>query len=157
MNGKREMLRHTLATIAYRGGKTLNGAPDAFATFRAGDSTRTPGEILAHIGDLFDWALTTAKGAQQWKESAQLPWDQEIARFFAALGQLDAFLASDAPLACAEEQLLQGPIADALTHVGQLALVRPRAGAAKRGVNYFKADIAAGRVGRQQSPPRREF
>ena len=85
MDAKRELLRHTVATVAYRGGKTIRDAPPAFASFRAGDTTRTPSAILAHIGDLFDWALSIAKGAQAWNNSTPLPWDQEVERFFGSV------------------------------------------------------------------------
>ena len=96
----RELLRHTVATVAYRGGKAVRGAPAKFATFRVSKTSRTPVEILAHIGDLFDWALSMAKGAQTWRNSTPLPWNQEVARFFAALEAFDAYLASDEPLGC---------------------------------------------------------
>ena len=129
------------------GGKALRGAPDGFDTFRSGDSSRTPVEILAHVGDLFDWALSLARGAQEWRDSAPLAWPDEVARFFAALGGVDAYLESDAPLGPSAEQLLQGPVADALTHIGQLTMLRRLAGAPIRGENYYKADIVAGRWG----------
>ena len=157
MNSKRELLRHTLATVAYRGGKALRGAPESFATYQASPSSRTPAQILAHLGDLFDWALSIARGAQAWQDSQPLPWDQEVERFFSSLGQFDAYLASDAPLSQSPEQLFQGPVADALTHVGQLTMLRRMAGAPIRAENYFRAEIAAGRVGAEQAPPRREF
>jgi hypothetical protein len=157
MDAKRELLRHTVATVAYRGGKAVRGAPDAFASFKAADSARTPAQILAHIGDLYDWALSLAMGAQAWRDSTPLPWPQEIGRFHDALARFDACLASDAPLACTPEQLLQGPIADSLTHVGQLTMLRRLSGAAMRSENYYKADIVAGRVGPEQNVPRREF
>jgi hypothetical protein len=156
-SGKREILRHTLATLAYRGGKVLRGAPEGFATFRIGDSSRTPGEILAHIGDLFDWAHCLLRGEHVWHDSAPATWEQGTSRFFEGLARLDAWLASDAPLGFSPEQLFQGPIADAFTHVGQLAMLRRLAGSPVRGENYFKADIAAGRVGPEQPAPRREF
>ena len=154
---KRELLRHTVATLAYRGGKVLREAPEGFASFRAGDRTRTPGEILAHVGDLFDWALSLARGEQAWKDSPPLTWEAGTARFFETLGRFDAFLASGAPLARSAEKLFQGPVADALAHVGQIAMLRRLAGSPVKGENYFKAEIAAGRVGADQSPPRLEF
>jgi len=157
MNDTRTFLRHTLATVAYRGGKALRGAPPSFASFKAGASSRTPAEIVAHTGDLFDWALSIAQGKQTWKDSAPLSWDGEVARFFATLQRFDDFLASDAPLADSAERLFQGPIADALTHVGQLAMLRRLADAPIKGENYHKAEIVAGRVGAEQSTPRREF
>jgi hypothetical protein len=153
----RELLRHTVATLAYRGGKALRGAPDGFAAFRAAGTVRTPGEILAHVGDLLDWAVSLAKGQQEWKDSQPLSWDAGTTRFFDGLGRFDAVLASEQPLASPAETLFQGPIADAFAHIGQIAILRRIAGAPIRGENYFKADIAAGRVGPEQSAPRREF
>ena len=157
MDDKRELLRHALATIAYRGGKAVRGAPEGFAAFKVHPTARTPAEILAHLGDLFDWALSLVKGAQAWHDSTPMPWDQEAERFFGALGRLDLYLESDAPLNESPERLVQGPIADALTHVGQLTMLRRAHGAPIRSENYHKADIAVGRVGPDQRPPRREF
>jgi hypothetical protein len=157
IDAKRQMLRHTVATLAYRGGKTVRHAPEGFATFRIGESTRTPEKILAHIGDLLDWALSQAKGKEVWRDSTPLPWDQEVERFFGALKKFDDYLASEAPLETSAEKLFQGAIADALTHVGQIAMLRRLAGAPVRGENYFKADIVAGRVGAEQSEARVEF
>jgi hypothetical protein len=153
----RQLLRHTLATVAYRGGKALRGAPDRFATFHIGDKTRTPAQILAHMGDLFDWALSIAQGRQAWHDSAPLPWNAEMDRFFTAIQKFDDYLASSEPLHGSAEGLFQGPVADALNHIGQIAMLRRLAGSPILGENYFKADIAAGRVGPEQSPPRREF
>jgi len=121
------------------------------------ESSRTPAEILAHIGDLLDWALWLARGEQRWRVSAPLAWDEEVARFNTRLEQLDACLASEALLALPAERLFQGPIADALTHVGQLTMLRRIAGAPVRGENYAKADIVAGRLGADQAAPVREF
>jgi hypothetical protein len=156
---KLDLLRHTLATVAYRGGKALRGAPASFADFRSGDSTRTPLAIVAHLSDLFDWALSIARGKQVWRDSsaAARNWDEEVARFFAALASFDGFLASGKEPAVPLEKLFQGPIADALNHIGQLALLRRLAGAPIKGENYYMADIAAGRVGPEQAAPRREF
>lgn len=156
-DSKRHMLRHAVATLAYRGGKAVLGAPDGFAFFRAGETTRTAGQILAHIGDLLDWALWLSKGEPRWRDSTPLSWDQGVARFFAALKNLDLYLDSDAPLGSPAEKLFQGPIADALTHVGQLATLRRLAGSGVRGENYFKAEIVVGRVGPDQSTKRVEF
>lgn len=156
-DAKRDLLRHTLATLAYRGGKTLRNAPDGFAAFRVSAKTRTPGQILAHVGDLLDWALWLAKGKHEWQDSEPLPWDREVERFFAALGAFDIYLASDNPLGFPAEKLFQGPIADALTHVGQIAMLRRLAGSAVKGESYFRADICAGRVGPEQAKAVREF
>lgn len=154
---KRQMLRHTLATLAYRGAKVVDGAPSDFGTFRASETTRTAVEILSHISDLLDWAHSIARGAQAWPNSDVLSWDKEVSRFFNSLKEFDAYLNSDSPLGAPAEKLFQAPIADALTHVGQIAMLRRVAGAPIRGENYFKADIVAGRVGAAQSPERVEF
>jgi hypothetical protein len=153
----RGLLRHAVATLAYRGGKTIRGAPDGFAEFRAGEKTRTPGEIVAHLGDLFDWALSMAKGRQEWHDSKPLAWDAGAKRFFGSLQAFDDYLASDAALGISAEQLMQGPVADALTHVGQIAILRRIQGSPIRAENYCKAEIVAGRVGAEQTPPKREF
>src|SRR5262249_29835968 len=145
MDPKRDLLRHTIATLAYRASKALRGTPSGFESFRAGETSRTAAEILAHLGDLLDWALATARGSETWRDSSPATWDREVARFFEALQRLDDYLASTAPLAVAPEGLFQGPVADALTHVGQLAMLRRLAGAPIRGENYFAADIAIGR------------
>ena len=139
------LLRHTLATVAYRGGKALRGAPPEFSSFQ-GAAPQTPGRILAHICDLFDWATTLADGAQAWRNSTPQSWDEDSARFFACLDTLDCRIASGTPLACTAEALFQGPIADALTHVGQLHAMRRRAGAPIAAASYVKADIQAGRT-----------
>jgi hypothetical protein len=153
----RQLLRHSLATVAYRGGKALRGAPDSFAAFTFADSPRTPAKILAHMGDLFDWALTMARGETAWKDAEPLSWSAEVDRFFASLKMFDDYLASSEPLRAPAEGLLQGPIADALTHIGQIAMLRRFAGCPIKGENYFKAEITAGRVGTEQAAPRREF
>jgi hypothetical protein len=153
----RELLRHAVATLAYRGGKAMRGAPEGFAEFKASKETRTPEQIAAHLGDLFDWALSMARGKQEWHDSPPLAWDAGAKRFFASLEAFDKYLASDAPLNLSAEKLFQGPVADALTHVGQIAMLRRIYGAPIRPENYCKADIAAGRVGAEQAPPRQEF
>ena len=153
----RQMLRHTLATLAYRGGKALRNAPETFATFHAADGVRTPVQILAHVGDVIEWGLSIARGKQTWRDSVPLPWNDEINRFFVALRSFDDYLASTDPLQAAPEKLFQGPIADALTHVGQIAILRRIAGAPVRPENYFVAEVGAGRVGPDQAAPRREF
>jgi len=157
MDEKIALLRHTLATLAYRGGKALRGAPAEFAEFRVGAPPRTPAEILAHMGDLLDWSLSIVDGKETWHDSPALGLELGTARFFAVLESFDRRLASDAPPACPVERLFQGPIADALTHVGQIAMLRRLAGCPIYGENYFVAEIAAGRVGARQAEPVKEF
>jgi hypothetical protein len=153
----RQLLRHTLATAAYRGGKALRGAPKSFATFRPGDASRTSAQLLAHVGDLYDWGLSMAAGKQAWHDSAPLEWSREIERFFGSLKNFDDYLASDAPLHASIEGLFQGPVADSLTHIGQLAMMRRLADCPIKAENYFKAEIVTGRVGTKQAAPRQEF
>jgi hypothetical protein len=140
------MLRHAIAALAYRAARACENAPTGFGLVRASESTRTAGEILAHMGDLFAWAASHAKGAPEWKVAAPLPWEQEVLRFYAELGKFDTVLAGEAPIACPAERLLQGPVADALTHVGQLAMLRRLAGSPMLGENYYKADVAVGSI-----------
>jgi hypothetical protein len=156
-NSSLNLLRHTLATLAYRAGKAVRGAPPEFAGFRAVPDVRTPVEILAHMGDLFDWALSIARGAEKWRNATPLPWDAEVARFFAALKAFDDYLASGEPLHATVERLFQAPVADALQHTGQLTILRRIVGDPIRAENYSRADIVAGRVGTEQTPPKKEF
>ena len=151
------MLRHAVATLAYRSGKALREAPESFAQFDTGEKGRKPVKIVAHMGDLFDWALSIAKGQQAWHDSDPLPWSQEVDRFFAALRAFDDYLASDLPLAAPPEKIFQGAIADALTHTGQINMLRRMAGCPIRGENYYRAVITVGRVGLDQETPKMEF
>lgn len=141
LDQKREVLRHMVATVAYRGGIAVAGAPESFATFRAHETTRTPGEILAHIGDLLQGSLYLVKGEMVYLTSPPLPWKDEITRFFDAVKEFDSYLASDAPLACPVEKLVQGPVGDALTHVGQIVMLRRMSGNPISPASYFEAEI----------------
>ena len=155
MDEKREFMRHVLAALAYRATRSLEGAPAEFGNFDG--AGRKPLQILAHMGDLFDWALSMAEGKQRWKNSKPLDWPAEQKRFFAALAAFDAYLASGAQIHAPLERLMQGPVADALTHTGQLAMLRRLAGCAMPGENYYVADIAVGRVGPEQAAPVKTF
>ena len=154
---ERELLRHAIATLAYRAEKVLRDAPAGFSSLRIGEGNRTPAAVLAHMGDLMDWALWLAKGEHIWREMPPQEWDRDVTRFFDSLGALDTFLGSGVPLGALPGKLFQGPVADALTHVGQIAMLRRVAGAPVRGENYFRADIVPGRVGADQSTRRVEF
>jgi hypothetical protein len=149
----RTFLRHAVATLAYRCGKAVRGAPETFADFRAGPTTRTPLEILAHIGDLLDWSLSQAEGKERWRDAGSLPWDKEVKRFHASLKAFDEYLASKRQLHKPAERMFQGAIADALTHTGQITMLRRLAGSHVRGENYSRADIKIGSVGAKQSLP----
>jgi hypothetical protein len=150
-------LRHTLAALAYRAARAVENAPPEFAKFGAGDDPKTPEKILAHMGDLMDWALSLVEGNQKWQNSEPLRWQDEVARFFRALETLDSAIAEATLPAETANRLFQGPIADALTHTGQLAMLRRMASCPIRRENYFIADIAIGRVGVDQPAARRSF
>jgi hypothetical protein len=153
----RAFLRHTLATIAYRAAKVERLAPPGFGDFKLGKAARTPVEIVAHMGDLFDWALSMAQGNEAWVQTKPKAWRSEVQRFHASLLELDRYLASDAPLGVTAESLFQGPISDALTHIGQIAIMRRQDDSPVRSEVYARADIASGRVGEEQPRNRMEF
>src|SRR5207302_10526489 len=91
---KRELLRHALATLAYRGGKAVRNAPANFAEYSCNATSRTPGQILEHIGDLLDWGLSIARGKQTWRDSGVKNGNKEFERFFSGLLVVDDFFAS---------------------------------------------------------------
>jgi len=154
---ERTFLRHMVATIAYRGGKVLRGAPPGFGEVSFGRDTRTAVRILAHLGDLFAWGLALADGEHKWSDTVSDDWEAQVERFHAGLAAVDARLASAEALGRAPDRLLQGPFADALTHIGQLAVLRRLADAPIRAENYFKAEVTIGRVGADQAKPAFEF
>lgn len=145
----RDLFRHAVATIAYRGGKAIRGAPENFADFDG--AGKSPVEILAHIGDLLEWTLRMTHGSTEWRATPPQSWEHESRRFYDGLAALDATLASEQIVQASLERLFQGPIADALTHIGQLAMIRRMAGAPTRGENYFIAAVEIGRVGPDQA------
>jgi len=143
---KRELLRHLVATIAFRGRIAIREAPEDFSGFSLAGDIRTPGEILAHIGDLLQGSVYLLKGEMIYLNGEPLPWDEEVKRFFSAVKELDSFLASAAEIAVPIEKLTQGPIADALTHIGQIIILRRAAGAPVRTEPYFTAEIIPGEI-----------
>jgi len=152
------LLRHALATLAYRALRALHPAPAGFSEFRASENSRSAGEVLAHLGDLLEWAVRLLHGDRSWSEVCPAGWDADKDRFFAALTQLDQALVQRGETSPDTlRRLFQGPIADALTHVGQLTLMRGMAGAPVKGENYFVADIAPGRTTSLQPGPKRTF
>ena len=143
---KRELLRHLVATLAYRGGLAISDVPENFSEFRASVTTRTAGELLAHIGDLIQGSLYLVQGQFVHLQAAPQSWEQDVIRFFRAVKEFDVYLASNALLAQPIEKIMQGPIADALTHVGQLVLLRRLAGKPIREAGYFAVEIVAGEI-----------
>lgn len=154
-----EFFRHILATLAYRAAKAMRGAPESFANFRPGPTSKTPLEIVAHMGDLLDWSLTLMSGGSKWTSATPQNWQPECVRFFAALKKFDDALASGQPIQLELARIFQGPVSDALTHTGQLTMLRRLHGAPMKGESYTRADIVIGRVGFEQTPadPKFEF
>ena len=157
MERDRDILRHMLATLAYRGGKAIRGAPAGFGTFRAEGAMNTPVSLLAHVGDLIQWCHRWSGGDESYKVSEPLEWDLEVRRFHESLDSFDQYLASGGALNVKLELMFQAPIADAFTHIGQISLLRRMAGDPVAGEAYRVAEIVAGRLGPEQAKPGREF
>ena len=153
----RVVLRQLAATLAYRAAKVLRDAPAGFSHQAFGDSTRRPVRIVAHMADLMTWGVSMANGGQAWKPAGGTDWKTEVDRFFNGLAELDAVLATDGEFKGDINKLIQGPLADALTHVGQLAMLRGMMKAPVKPESYARAVITAGRVGLDQEAPKAEF
>lgn len=151
---KRQLLQHLLATIAYRAGRAIHMAPQSFPTLRITGEVRTPLEIVAHMADLFQWAVALAHGQKGRKSEEPGDWVDEVERFRNGLEGFDRYIASGAPLFISAERLLQGPVADALTHVGQLAMLRRVTGSPIAPESYARAEIIAGKL-ELEPPPRK--
>ncbi len=141
---KRELLRHMVAAVVFRGRVAIEDAPSDFSEFRASSDVRSPSEILAHIGDLLLGSHYLLRGEFVSLESNPLAWDDEKNRFMTVARELDEFLSTDKELAYPVEKFIQGPIGDALTHVGQLVMLRRLAGIPVGEESYFSAEIVAG-------------
>lgn len=135
----------------------MRGAPPEFAHFQATPTTRTPLEIVAHLGDLLEVSAARLRGPAQWNPQPPDTWEKQVARFHAALASIDEALASDHPIDVPLGQWYQGPFADALTHVGQLAMLRRMSGHPMKGESYFYAQIEPGRVGADQEPAEAKY
>lgn len=153
----RELIRHTVATLAYRAAKTMRGAPESFTTYKAAPDANPPLRIVNHMADLFDWALTMVYGEPKWSFMPAPDWHSACARFFASLEKFDSALANTPNIDYDLTKIFQGPIADALTHTGQLAMLRRLAGYPMKGESYIHSDIAIGRVGPDQTPPNPKY
>jgi hypothetical protein len=151
-----ELLRHAVATLAYRAEKVLRDVPAGFDSFRPSPTSRTPVEVLSHLGDLMEWGERMARGEMRWTPGRSTEWILARERFFRGLARLDAAL-SEPGAAAYTAVIFQGPVADALTHAGQLAMMRGMCGAPVRPESYARASIRAGRVGAEQEAARLEF
>ena len=154
METKRKLLNHFLAALAYRTQKALRDAPADFGSFRATEGVRTPAELLRHMTSVLGYARTHFVGGRYWPEPLET-LDEEIERFHEMLGLLAQHLRNGDPFleGMSEERLLQGPFSDAMTHAGQLALLRRLAGAPVPPENFIVAEIGAERLGPDQAEP----
>ena len=157
MDRDRELLLHFLAAIAYRTQKALRDAPESFPNYDAGRQTRTPVEILRHMTSLMGYTATLFQGGAYPVHPDPLPtFAEEILRFHAMLAAVgDLLRAGSPPCTISTEQLLQGPLADTMTHVGQLALLRRLAGSPVPPENFIFAEVLPDRLGVEQAPPAR--
>ena len=152
-----QLLRHTVATLAYRAEKVLRAFPLDVVETRVSPGTRTPLELLSHLGDLMRWAEGLARGENRWQAVPAPSWAEASERFYRGLSALDSAIAAASPDEARVQQVFQGPIADALTHVGQLAMLRGMLGCPVRPESYARAEIRVGVVGRDQAAALKEF
>lgn len=153
--GQVRTVRHFLAALAYRFVKAVRDAPPGFPDFAAGHGVRTPHAVVHHVNGVLGYAaVAVAGGDVRYRHPhPRLDWDGEIALVHATLARLDALLVERPPGDPERlHRLLQGPLSDAMTHVGQLATLRRLAGDPIPGENFFEADVRVGRVGSDQAP-----
>jgi hypothetical protein len=154
MNDKRSLLKHFLAALAYRTQKALRGAPTGFGNFKAGHDVRTPSELVRHMTSVLGYARTYFIGGQYRPD--ELPTlAEEIERFHKMLQKLGRHLeAGDEFLSdITEERMLQGPFADAMTHAGQLAMLRRMYGDPIPPENFIVANVSAENLTPDQPDP----
>lgn len=154
MDDKRKLLKHFLAALAYRTQKALRGASPEFGAFKAAEGVRTPAELVRHMTSVLGYARTYFIGGRYWPEP--LPsLDAEVVRFHEMVRDIAGYVENDASLGkdISAERLLQGPFADAMTHAGQLALLRRLAGNPVAPENFIVADVQADRLGSDQPEP----
>ena len=153
MNEKREMLRHFLAALAYRTQKALRDMPEGFAEFEAGSKIRTPHQLVCHMTSVLGYARTFFIGGE-YPRNARTDWDNDLATFHSMLEDMSRHLIEGTPLSgVTEEQLLQGPFADAMTHAGQIAMLRRLYGDPVQPENFIVAAISAENLSAQQPDP----
>lgn len=153
MTESRRLLRHFLAALAYRTQKALRGAPDDFADFCAGNRVRTPRELVWHMTGLMGYARTMIHGGT-FAPPRLDDFHDEVHRFHETLGALLADLGNETLSATiSDQQFLQGPLADAMTHAGQIAMLRRLHGNPVASENFIFARISADNVTENQPMP----
>lgn len=152
MEPQRRILRHFLAAIAYRAQKALRGAPHDFGDFRAAPGVRTPHQLVRHMSDVLGYARTRLAGGE-WRARRLPTFEQEVTRFHEILADLSHHIATGAFVDTTPERLLQGPLADAMSHAGQLAMLRRLAGSPIPPENFIEAEIQTDNVGPDQRAP----
>ena len=153
MNRNQTLLRHFVAAIAYRSAKALRDAPSTFATFEAGQKSRTPRQLVRHMSGVLNYALARVHEPRA-PLADRTSYEKEVERFFALLREFAEHLQELELGDAAAERLLQGPLADVMTHIGQLALLRRLSGSPVPPENFYRAAVDAGRLGLDQLAPR---
>ena len=152
MDEKRELLHHFLAAIAYRLQKALRGAPDTFPEFRVAPMVRTPHELVCHITSVLGYARTYFIGGTF--SLTPSDWESDIQALHAMLADFGRHLSDGTPFRNTDEKhMLQGPLADAMTHVGQIAMLRRLAGSPVHPENFIVANISATNLTSDQPEP----
>lgn len=154
MDAKREVLCHFLAALAYRTQKAVRGAPPSFADFVPGEQVRTPRELVMHMTSVLGYARTFFSGGEAWWPDPLDTMEAEMERFHGVIGDLSRHLEAGDPMRnTTPERMLQGPFADAMTHTGQIAMLRRLAGCPIPPENFIMAEITSENVGPDQPPP----
>jgi hypothetical protein len=142
---EKEFVRHFLATIYYRGIKYLSVDDITFNAFNPKNGIRTPAEILNHINGLLLYIQSFfIKHTNTHPE--QQSFIKEVKRFKSVIQMLDStILSNDLTPQMTYEQLLQGPLADIMLHIGELSMQRKYSGNPADDIeNYINADIKIG-------------
>lgn len=152
MGSKREMLRHCLAALAYRTQKALRNAPADFGEFRVAPDVRNPRELVKHMTNVLGYARTFFIGGE-YRPPSLPTLDEEVERFHEILDSLSSHFSTGEFSTMSPERFLQGPLSDAMSHAGQLAMMRRLYDAPVPPENFIMADIHANNVSEHQPDP----
>lgn len=142
MDNQNELLIHTVKTIRYRFIRATQGASASFGEFRIGANTRLPKEIVNHMFDLVTKTISMLQhGHFGTPPPEQLNFQQEQERLLAALNDLQTGLSRLPPEPAKAKKLLQGPMLDMVTHIGQLAMLNGLHGNKVPRESYFDARL----------------
>lgn len=147
---KNEFLRHTLSTIGYRFQKSVKYRNQEFEDFSLGKGSRSPKEIVNHMyAVLSSTTFYLLEEKRQKKSPEKLSLDLEIDRFNEELKNLDQLLSEkDLPINYSKK-LLQGPLSDILTHIGQIAMLSRLNNQPIEGEDFSAATISTIKVDKE--------